>query len=416
LVGELRDFLKAQLPDYMVPSAFVLLDAIPLTTSGKVDRRRLVALAPATADRTASFVAPRDLVELQLAQIWEELLDTRPIGVTDNFFELGGHSLLAVRLMAQIQQRFGQRLPLSILFQSATIAHLAEHLRQRTTTAPHSPLVAIQPAESRPPLFCVHPIGGNVLCYYDLAQQLGPDQPLYGLEAPGLHDGQAPVTGIEALAARYIAALRAVQPEGPYRLAGWSFGGIVAFEMAQQLRRLGRDVALVALLDSRMPDPRDQPLVADGAVLWVAVAEDLGCMFGTDLHISLEELRRRAADDQLRYVLEQIQQASIPVLDSGADQLRQLFGIFKAHIEALRNYTPQHYPGRLICMIASAHRTEQQHDPTAGWDDLADGVERYIIPGDHYTMLKPPHVQILAERLTACLTAARGQMSEARRI
>ena len=253
---ELRRFLKDKLPEYMVPAVVVLLEALPVTPNGKVDRRALPAPDRSRPELEKAFVAPRDDLELQLAQIWEEVLGVRPVGVTDNFFELGGHSLLAVRLFALIEKRLGKKLPLTAVFQGATVEHLADLLRQQATPGPQSSLVAIQPGGSKRPLFLVHPAGGQVFPYVHLAQFLGPDQPCYGLQARGLEDGQDPHTRIEDMAAYYIQAMQTVQPTGPYLLGGWSMGGVVAFEMAQQLHAQGQRVALLALLDGRIPTLR----------------------------------------------------------------------------------------------------------------------------------------------------------------
>jgi acyl carrier protein len=180
-------------------------------------------------------VPPSDDLEIQLTKIWENVLGKKPISVKDNFFDLGGHSLLAVRLFAQIEKTFGKNLPLATLFQAPNIEELANILRQKGWSAPWQTLVAIQPGGSKPPLFCIHPVGGNVLCYRDLAHYLGQEQPVYGLQAVGLDGKQAPYKRVEDMAAHYIREIRASQPEGPYLLAGHSSAGMVAFEMAQQL-------------------------------------------------------------------------------------------------------------------------------------------------------------------------------------
>ncbi|HEX2524309.1 MAG TPA: amino acid adenylation domain-containing protein, partial [Terriglobia bacterium] len=261
--NDLRSFLKKKLPEYMIPAIFVLLDALPLMPSGKVDRRSLPAPDRARPESENAFVAPRDDLELQLTHIWEDVLGVRPIGVRDNFFELGGHSLLAARLLASIENRLGKKLPLATVFQGATVEHLAAILRQDAKPAPRSSLVAIQPAGSKRPLFLVHPAGGHVFPYVHLARYLGPDQPCYGLQARGLEEGEEPHTRIEDMAADYIKALRTVQPIGPYLLGGWSMGGLVAFEMAQQLHAQGEGVDLLALLDARITHPDEKFPEAD---------------------------------------------------------------------------------------------------------------------------------------------------------
>ena len=249
--GDWRAFLKQQLPDYMVPSAFVVLESFPLTPNGKVDRRALPE--PQVDHAEPKFVAGRDALEAQLVNLWENILCVHPIGITDDFFSLGGHSLLGVRLFAQIEEKFGKRLPLTTLFQAPTIEQLAEVLRRDSWSPPWSSLVPIQPGGSRPAFYCVHEYDGNVLHYRELARALGPDQPFFGLQAQGADGKRPPLSRFEDIAAHYVEEIRAFQPEGPYVLGGSSYGGLVAFEMAQQLYAQGQKVALLALFDTWSP-------------------------------------------------------------------------------------------------------------------------------------------------------------------
>jgi amino acid adenylation domain-containing protein len=251
---ELRTFLKAQLPDYMVPSALLPLETFPLTPNGKVDRRALPMPGSIRTERETSYAAPRDTLEIQLASIWQKVLGRERIGIKDNFFDVGGHSLLAVRLLAQIEKMAGKKLPLATLFQAPTIEQLAKILRQEEWKAPWSSLVAIQPLGSKPPFFCVHAAAGNVLFYSDLARHLGSDQPFYGLQAQGLDGDEDPYNRVEEMASHYIDEIRTVQPKGPYLLGGLSFGGVLAYEMAQQLRAQGEKVGLLVLFDTYGPD------------------------------------------------------------------------------------------------------------------------------------------------------------------
>ncbi|HEX3640721.1 MAG TPA: non-ribosomal peptide synthetase, partial [Ktedonobacteraceae bacterium] len=272
-VSELRTFLQRKLPQYMVPSAFVVLEAWPLSPNGKIDRRALLDYNSAKLAQQEAFVAPRTTLELQLVQIWEDLLGIHPIGVTENFFVLGGHSLLAIRLMAQIQEQFGKNIPLSNLFQGGTIEHVASSLQQHDLSLGQSPLVAIQPHGSKRPFFCVHPGSGNVLCYYKLACNLGLDQPFYGLQDSDIYGEEVVYTPIEDMAACYMEALRAIQPEGPYLLGGYSFGGIVAFEMAQQLRKQFHEVALLAIFEGGTPALANNFMEDDATLLAVIALE-----------------------------------------------------------------------------------------------------------------------------------------------
>jgi len=196
---------------------------------------------------------PRDDLERQLVAIWKATLGVAPIGTADNFFDLGGHSLVAVRLFARIEAAFGRKLPLATLFSAPNIGELAALLREQGGVASWSSLAALQPRGNRPPFFCVHAIGGNVLKFRALAAHLGPDQPLYGLQVRGFDGQQSPATSVEEMAANYLAEIRQVQPHGSYYLGGQCFGGMVALEMARQLQAVGEQVALLAMFDDYAP-------------------------------------------------------------------------------------------------------------------------------------------------------------------
>jgi surfactin family lipopeptide synthetase A len=247
----LRSFLQEKLPGYMLPSAIVLLDALPLTPNGKVDRRALPAPEPDRRTAGETLVSPTLTVHYQLISIWEELLNTRPIGIRDNFFYLGGHSLLAARLVASIEQVFGKKLPLATLFAGPTIEQLVGALQQQEDIGPHSrsPLVAVQPGGSRRPFFFLHGgyKGGAFYCF-PLARDLGADQAFYVLE-PYRFDGLANPPTLEAMAAAHITAMRTAQPKGPYLLGGFCNGGLVAYEMARQLHAEGETVDLLVLMN-----------------------------------------------------------------------------------------------------------------------------------------------------------------------
>ena len=398
--NDLRAFLKDRVPEYMVPSVFMLLESIPVMPNGKADRGALPKPDQTRPEMGKAFVAPRDGVEGQLAALWEEVLGVRPIGVTDNFFELGGHSLLAVRLFALIDKRLGKRLPLAALFQGATVEGLAAIVRQDSWSEALSSLVPIQPQGKKRPLFLVHPAGGHVFPFIGLVQCLGPDQPCYGLQARGVEEGQEAHTRIEDMAACYIQAIQSVQPEGPYLLGGWSMGGEIAFEMAQQLHTLGQRVALLALLDARIPSSVES--VADEefeAMLLADVIRYFGlsaeCETGVALLPSGELLAR---------VLEQGKSAGLIPPGIDADQAHRLIDLCKSDFRASRNYVLHRYPGRVTLFKANENPSGNAIDPTLGWSDWADeGVDVQIVPGNHATMIYTPNVETLAAKLAACI-------------
>ncbi len=246
---ELRGHLRQHLPAYMIPDAFVWLDRLPLTSSNKVDRRALRAPA---ADTPAVRTPPRDDVERRLAALWEDVLERQPIGIHDEFFELGGHSLLAVRLFDRIDREFGLRMPLSLLLTGATVEHVATAIRAGHDL-PRDDVIPVQPRGRRRPLFVVAGTGSQNLYLRNLANRLGRDQPMYALHQPPAN------RSVPELARNYLIGLRRIQPKGPYDLVGYSFGGVVAFEIAQQLLAGGDRVGVLALIDSAYPDPSARP-------------------------------------------------------------------------------------------------------------------------------------------------------------
>jgi amino acid adenylation domain-containing protein len=397
--AELRSFLKKTLPEFMIPSTFVTLAALPLSPNGKTDRQ---ALPQPDDDRPEKeYVAPRDDVEIKLARLWEKVLNVESVGAQDDFFELGGHSLLAVRLLSQIEEVFDRRLPLTVIFDAPTVGRLASLLRQEGWSPSWQPLVSIQAGGSRSPLFLVHAIGGNVLTYRYLARHLGSDQPVYALQAQGLDGKQAPLRRVEDIAAQYVRAIRHLQPQGPYWLGGYSFGGTVAFEMARQLQAAGQSVPLVALIDTDnlpAPPPRDSSVVARKLR---RVARRVR------FHLAaLGSLEPRA---RLPYLVEKAQvffrwfkKEMKSLYESIRHPLPEAVRIVNAaHQEALDRYVPFAYDGRVVLFRAS--ETYAAH-PDLGWEALCrGGLEIIEVPGGHSRIIEEPEVRILAHELSRSL-------------
>jgi surfactin family lipopeptide synthetase A len=381
---ELRNFIKGKLPEYMVPSVFVRLAMMPLTPNGKINRRALPA--PDRTDLTIEeeFAPPKDDVESKLAQIWQSVLRVRPIGIKHNFFELGGHSLMAVRLMHRIDRAFGKELPIATLFQAPTIAQLAALLRQKGWMPRQCSLVAIQPGGSKPPFFCVHGAGGAVIRFYDLARYLGSDQPVYGFQAQGLAGIDSFHRRVEDMAADYIDEMRGVQPEGPYFLGGYSFGGLVALEMAQQLITHGSMPSTVVLFDTFCPVSENGSLSERCSAL-------------------LKVLRGGAA--QTRTISRVAKTVKRKVQVSLAP--RSVKQVRRACLQAAVSYVLRVYPGRIILFRSHEKSLTQLRDPHAGWSAYAgQGLEIHEIVGDHDDILLEPQVRSVAEQLKACLDSA----------
>ncbi|HEX3555462.1 MAG TPA: amino acid adenylation domain-containing protein [Thermoanaerobaculia bacterium] len=418
--GELRGFVLERLPDYMAPAAFVFLEAFPVTANGKVDRGALPA--PARAGTGAARASkPRDTLELKMVQDWEEVLNVRPVGILDNFFELGGNSLVAVRLMARLQKAVSREVPLATLFQSPTISSLADVLRNSSVALPVSPLVAIQPHGSLPPLFLMHSLGGEVLSYYDLARHLGPEQPVYGLQAPSLSEVGDREIVIEETAAEYLAALRAVQPEGPYFLGGYSYGAVVSFEMAQQLRRAGETVQCVALLDGYSPQIRQQGPMLEDVIYLATLARETARMSGSFIHLPHEEIQSLPRDLAIDHILATLKAASLLPPEIDRTWIDRFLQGARRREESLRRYRPQVYEGKLT-LLKSTELDEENlkavletgvdilSDPARGWDKLStEPLEIHTLRCHHETLLVAPHVEVLAEMLRTMLAAPRSQ-------
>jgi thioesterase domain-containing protein/acyl carrier protein len=420
-LDDLRAAAREKLPETMVPSALVLIAALPLTVSGKLDRRALPE--PAAGDpalpgslHRASHAPARDELEAALVEIWETLLHRRPLGIDEDFFTLGGHSLLAVRLMGMLHKRFNKRLPLALLVENRTIERLAAALREPAPDERRSPLVALQPAGAQPPFFCVHPIGGQVLCYADLARHMGTDQPIFGLQAPGLEAVGKAAPSIVDMAASYLAAVRGVQPAGPYLLGGWSMGGILAFEMARQLHADGEEAALVAIVDSW--SPAIHGFVPDDAYLLSELVKDHSLQQGIPPAISYERLRELAPETRLRRVLQVAKEAGLVAADVDVSWLRRSLQGYRARREALNRYRPAPYAGRLELLRAREVDEEllraleaalgiDVHDPQLGWGAFATApVAVETVPGNHSTMFSEPNVQALARSLRSSIERA----------
>jgi thioesterase domain-containing protein/acyl carrier protein len=418
----LRSYLQDRLPAYMIPATFVLLDALPRTSNGKVDRRALALKTLPTELDNRTVVAPRTHVEKALAAIWQDLLYLEQVSITDNFFAVGGHSLLVVRLLNRINKQFGDtQLSLTKLLQVPTIEQIATLVQKEVGSLSTSVIVTIQPVaqayglEEKRPFFCVHDGTGGVYGLLDLAKHLRHDRPFYGIQAPGLSVDQALFNSIEEMAVTYIDEILAVQPEGPYFLGGYSFGGLVVFEIARQLQARGHTIALLALLDSypRETDvetsvgrvgtsPAPTEMVKDYAEPMMRMVEELGHYWKKQVSLSYEELCHLQPDEQLAHLLDRLRVAQVVPDDMDVFQLRRYIQVHEAHSSCLRRYRPKPYAGR-ITLLRSEDRA---HDPSLWTPFSAEPVEVHTVAGDHVSMVVEPYVTTLAVRLQQCLDKA----------
>jgi len=339
-----------------------------------------------------AYIVPKNDIEQKIANIWQESLGIAQVGIHDNFFELGGDSLVAVSLFAQVKKIFTKNLPLVTIFQAPTVEQLASIICQEESSKPWSSLVAIQTGGDKPPLFGIHCGHGEVAAYYSLAAHLGSQYPVYALQPKGLDEKQLPHSRIEDMAADYIREIRTVQPEGPYFLGGFSMGGKVAFEMAQQLHTQGQKVAILALFDTQGPDWL-KPLPVHTRVL---------------RHLS--NLLRLKPKDKLTYLKNNLGRRFYSGHSQPLPQAYQLSPLRQALEQADSYYVPQVYPGRAIIFRAGEPLEGWLDwcsvDPQLGWGGLvAEGLEIHEFSGNHVNMFREPNVRYLAEKLKACLDA-----------
>ncbi|MDZ7959605.1 MAG: AMP-binding protein [Aulosira sp. DedQUE10] len=396
---EIREFVATKLAGFKVPNQIVFVEDIPKGSTGKLQR---IGLAQKLQKQLQSnFVAPRTELEKVLAEIWAEVLNLQQVGIYDNFFALGGDSLLAVSLFNKIEQKLGYTLPLSTLIPAPTIEQFADVIQRAKSSASSSSLVAIQPHGSKPPLFLIHAIWGNILLYRDLARYLHPEQPVYALQSKGVDGQQAPLTDLSQMAAHYIQEMREIQPNGPYYIAGYSFGGIIGFEMAQQLKAQGEQIALVAIFDVSSPGYAKPIPNSDEANFF-----------------HLRKLLNLNIQDQLTYVWERISwhfqigkmslfyKFYLRYLKRSLPDLR-LLEVALANNKAGKSYVPSIYPSQVTLFRASQQNVGLDVDPELGWGKLAaGGVELHHVPGSHASLIQEPNVQVLAKKFQACLDQA----------
>jgi aspartate racemase len=391
----------------MVPSSYVFLDSLPLTASGKVDRAALPMPDDSDTARVSNYIAPRDQTEQDLVAIWEEVLRVKPVGIADDFFDLGGHSLLAVRLFSRIEQSTGRKLPVRILFEEPTVEGLAEALKLHRIQSDLSPLVPIKTNGSKIPIFWIHAAGGHVLSYRHLAHHLGEDRPFYALQAREIESDLDPASTVEGMAQAYIGEIMKIQPHGPYLLGGLSFGGLVAWEMAQQLQQRGESVAQVVLLDTRHPDTMDASRLQDSLYrLRQRLQFHAGNLAGLEAAHKVRYLkdRWRISLRRLRYWL-LWQRSIIRSLATREPRPRERIS-YSAALKARGIYRPKVYSGKVALFLAET-QPPGESDATLGWGSIArGGLDIYEVPGAHASMIVEPHVEVLAEKLRKCLEIA----------
>jgi aspartate racemase len=425
---EARSYLTHKLPLHMIPSVYVLLNELPLTSNGKVDRHALTSTDSIEHGYFDSEDAPRTPIEAVLMEIWCEVLGTKQIGIDNNFFELGGHSLLGIRLVDQICRQFQAEIPLRFLFECPTVKSMAARISKikadaaddRRATSSHSYLFELKPGKGRQPVFFLPGgFGGDYefLVYARLVHYAGDDYGFYGLRARSADGIDKAHSSVEQMAADYLHEIRALQPVGPYFLVGNCIGGVVAYEVARQLETAGQTVALLAMMDTVRPS-----LKRYLRYRWHRVKKEMNNRYGSAAGLfglrdnyyvarsvyHSKRLRQLPWRKKLPYLLKKtgvaieespkLFSSLIPIeLNDGRD------GVREGYIDTLRRYRPRLYRGRVVMLNNS---NAGASDPTLGWKNLVlDGIEVQTIPGNHEAYIRQ-YVRIAGEKLRACLEKA----------
>ena len=397
--SEVRQHVERLLPAYMVPSVFIFVAAFPMTPNGKIDRNALPTPDAAVRVAACETVSPQTPLEVTLLRIFEQVLDVGSVGVMDNFFELGGHSLLAARLITRIEKETGHNIPVATLFEAPTVQQLARKLNNHTYTSAWSPLVQLRKAGSSDaePLFCIHWLGAKLVTFQKLASLLRDDRPVYGLQPKGLDGREEPLQSIREMAAAYVREIRASHPHGPYHLAGSCLGGVVAFEIAQQLVAEGEQVGLLMLIDSFMPGALEYQHDRS------CVTRCLDWYFGEFL-LSPAAAIKRWLREGMRLAFGRDRDGGS--LTRASDRLREV------NFKAAATYHPVSYPGKVTLLMCSDAPFRSYEDRRLAWSSVAEGgLDVHVVPGNHVTMETEPNIHVMGEHLQRCFDRLNGQLT-----
>jgi amino acid adenylation domain-containing protein len=403
LIDDWKEALKAALPSFMVPSAFVILDAYPLTPNNKVDKKALPK-PQYVSTHNGQSVVPKTKNEELVAAIWSTLLDIKDINIDDDFFEIGGHSMLAVKMMGEIQKATGQRFPLSILLKNSTVAKLANRIQSAEDEEESwETLVPIKTSGTKTPIYLIHGGGLNILLFKSISKYFDDDQPVYGLQAYGLfNDTDIPKT-IEEAASRHIVELLKSNPNGPYALAGYSLGGYIAFEMAKQLKAMGKEIKLLGVIDTYAGSDMSKLDTLDRASKKIVRQFHKIPFFARSFFNNPAE----TINYQLLILKRKLQTTFSPDLVISKEVLTpREMDIYKIYDNAYDTYvlTPVDLP---IVLFRVQKRLYYLDDMVyLGWDKLTtQGIKTYEVPGDHKTFLYAPNDEKFARVMQSVLSS-----------
>ena len=390
---DLRIFLAAKLPNFMIPARFVFLDKFPLNANSTVD---VHALPEPTRESEADFVAPRNPVEEKLAKIWTAAFRFEGIGIQDDFLELGGDSLLAAQILTEIDDQFNRNLPLALLAECRTIEQMGRYIEHSADQAASS-IIVFQSGGVQPPLFLFPGKGGDSFYFRSLARHLGNDRPVYGIELVLSGTKTVPSIRMEETAAGYLREILELQPDGPYYFAGHSYGGMLAFEIAQQLTRSGQVVAFLGLFDTFAPGSYPKAEVPER------------------VNLHRENMRPLSLWERLNYGRKRVKRLAERTLSSSsllhiAERLKMTpKDINWINQTAYIRYRPGPFPGKVTLFRANERQSYIRSDLTAGWKDYAAELEILDVPGSHTSMLHDPNIEQLAVEMEKCIEAARAR-------
>ena len=416
-VSALRRFLLEKLAAHMIPSHFVTLDELPLTPNGKINRAALPLPVPLSSNADESQTPPRNAIEAKVLDIWKKVLKVQGIGTTDDFFDRGGDSLAAVELSAAIEAEFGINLVPGMLVEAPTIEKLARHVATKTqkSDGSHRYLVPLQTGGGRRPVFFVPGgIGGEAefFVYTRLVRHVGTGYPFYGFKARSSDGTRSSQSSVKEMAADYIAAMQAVQPRGPYYIIGECSGGIVAYEIAQQLHARGLEIGLLLLMDTIRPDR------------WLELRRPLNRFLGpvltsrymTGVSFLWEQLRRRTMRDKVKYLTDKSDKIVAEIFRSDEAPStgpidRRTEYVQRSYSRAIYSYRPQVYPGKVTLLVHDEFRRDDSR-ATLGWKSfVTGGLELHRLPGSHLTYIRD-HVQTAADRIRACIERAEAEVPD----
>jgi len=397
ITESLREWLLNELPVYMVPSAFIFVDSFAKNPSGKLDRRALPEVGFFKSNR--EFVAPSTETERRLVVMWSEILDLERISVRDSFFDVGGDSLAAAVLFIGIKTGFGKELPVSTLYQQSTIETLAAAIDTYSSITTAPALVAMQPEGTKNPVFLVHGGWGSILHLRNLVELMGKDQPCYGLEAPDAETNPI-YSSVEERAAAYLLEILAFQPQGPYQLGGYCMGGVIALEMARQLRVQGQQVDLLLLIDCFAPGHViDMDIVDNGGVINTMKQFTLRVR----MHTTIQKMIKNTITQKVRSVIQTFTKQG----NNGAESPDALvntqgrYAFFNSYKNAIASYKADSFRGNVHIFRSQLDKKSRN----LGWDNIFNGEEKiYSIPGDHTESLYPPNVEQWALQLSELLS------------